>query len=344
MAKKSGKPAKDGELSMSGKTRPQTRQECPLCSRIDQTILWHSSEYLITQCNTCGLLKKFWLDPDKQRYKTVIEDLYHDVEARVSNPIFEKIARDRLKLLTRFVTHGKLLEVGCGTGEFIRLASSYGFNAMGVDLSQPFCAYAQQRGLNILHGTIESLGFNQPEFDIAAMFHLIEHIENPVSFLHHIWLNLRPRGLIYLATPNRDSTTERPFGFHHPNWHQPDHLFFYSATTLCHLLRKTGFKPISITSNEYRYHFFTSVIGLLGNLVKDNLPALFESYQKYSQPGVQTDRGKTLNQIPIKLIHFVMRRSPFLLADLLYPFLEPYSLLLESLVRGHELIIIGRKS
>ena len=112
-----------------------------------------------------------------------------------------KLAQDRLRILMKYCRAGDLLEIGCATGEFLHCAKEAGFKVMGVDSSKLFVEFATRRGLPVRSGRVEDLDFPSASFDAIAMFHLIEHVEQPRPFMAQLNRLLKHSGILLVVTP-----------------------------------------------------------------------------------------------------------------------------------------------
>jgi len=146
-------------------------------------------------------------------------------------------ARARLQVIRQYRPSGKLLEVGCARGEFLRIAREY-FTSFGVE-PNPELAEEAIKIAPVHTGLIET----EPGtyYDVAASFHVIEHTPSPKQFLAAIAQRLRPRGLIVLETPDIDSI---PYRIFKSRWRQfiPEHYYFFDEQTMRKLLEDAGFK------------------------------------------------------------------------------------------------------
>jgi len=99
--------------------------------------------------------------------------------------------------------HGRLLDVGCGDGFFMQQLMRMGFTCAGLDVSAPMIERCRARvgeDVELYCGPIESYTPAQP-FDVVACGEVLEHIEDDLGTLHHIWRLLRPGGLFVLSVP-----------------------------------------------------------------------------------------------------------------------------------------------
>jgi SAM-dependent methyltransferase len=140
----------------------------------------------------------------------------------------------------------RLLDFGCGAGQFLELAHQRGFESYGVDLSRDAVAKARERpsGAHAYFGTPTDV----PEiaaggFDVVTMWSVLAHLATPVEDLTMLRGLLGPDGALLILTVNAESlllkAMRRRWGGFTPN-----HLKFYSPATLPLLLRRAGFATV----------------------------------------------------------------------------------------------------
>jgi 2-polyprenyl-3-methyl-5-hydroxy-6-metoxy-1,4-benzoquinol methylase len=158
----------------------------------------------------------------------------------------ELTARERLRDLQRHVSGGSLLEIGCSTGEMLCAARS-AFDVCGVEADAHTSHAARLRGLNCFSGTIFEASFAEAQFDVAAMYHVIEHLPGPQRAMRELHRIIRPNGWLVIETPNIASIWVKLLG---AKWRQfiPDHIFFFTPQTLTQLCQQTGFEICELRS------------------------------------------------------------------------------------------------
>ena len=161
------------------------------------------------------------------------------VEER-EGPWRELAAADRLADLRRFVGGGRLLEVGCSTGELL-VAASAQFAVTGVEADAASSCVARARGLDCFSGTLFDARFPEGHFDAAALYHVIEHLPSPRRALREVHRVVRPGGWLAVETPNLANPWFRLLG---ARWRQfiPDHRFFFTPETIGRLCEENGFE------------------------------------------------------------------------------------------------------
>jgi 2-polyprenyl-3-methyl-5-hydroxy-6-metoxy-1,4-benzoquinol methylase len=108
-----------------------------------------------------------------------------------------------------------LLDVGCGDGSYLLKMHRLGWQVHGVETSEDSVAICQSLGLAVTYGNIEHAVLPRPFFDVIVLKHVLEHVEEPRSFLIVLRNLLSETGRIYITTPNAGSYNSLRFG---ENW------------------------------------------------------------------------------------------------------------------------------
>lgn len=135
----------------------------------------------------------------------------------------------------------RLLDVGCGNGAFLALASEAGWEAHGVDPDPQAIRHANMHERNVRLGGIEAYADMAGTFRAITLSHSIEHVHDPVKVLRMAYELLRPGGFLYVDTPNIDSRGRARFGRHWRGIETPRHLVIFSLPGLQSVLAQTGF-------------------------------------------------------------------------------------------------------
>lgn len=105
-----------------------------------------------------------------------------------------------LELVMRYVPSGRLLDVGCGMGDLLARLTS--FQAMGVDIAQPYLEVARERGLDVTRASAEKLPFAASFFDCVVATDVLEHVIDIHAATREILRVLRPKGHVIVRVPN----------------------------------------------------------------------------------------------------------------------------------------------
>jgi 2-polyprenyl-3-methyl-5-hydroxy-6-metoxy-1,4-benzoquinol methylase len=153
---------------------------------------------------------------------------------------------------------GKLLEIGFGNANFLKLAHEGGWEVHGAELSVGQAEYARRElGLpNIKIGAVEELGYPDDFFDVVAGFNFLEHVPDPRKTLQEIRRILRPQGIVALMCPNISGIyhllVEELMAEHDPlkiSWVPPAHLSYFNKNSLRVLMEGVGFKVVGDESH-----------------------------------------------------------------------------------------------
>jgi 2-polyprenyl-3-methyl-5-hydroxy-6-metoxy-1,4-benzoquinol methylase len=157
----------------------------------------------------------------------------------------------------------RLLDVGCGNGEFLLRARSQGWDVTGLDQDESALSHAKAAGLNVVRGDTTDVALEFGSFDAITCHQVIEHAHDPAKLLKSIFNWLRPGGSLWIGTPNISSTLHQRTGRDWILLHPPQHLVILSPNALCSIARAAGFRSLSIIPRGYsEYHYLRSSIAL----------------------------------------------------------------------------------
>jgi SAM-dependent methyltransferase len=135
----------------------------------------------------------------------------------------------------------EVLDIGCATGALLEKLRDRGWAVRGVEIGAPSAAYARKnRGLDVSTLPLEENHFPEKTFDLVLASHLIEHLNDPASFVREVYRVLVPGGRFLVTTPNIGGFQARLFK---GRWRSAifDHLYLFSVKTLSALLSQAGF-------------------------------------------------------------------------------------------------------
>jgi SAM-dependent methyltransferase len=141
---------------------------------------------------------------------------------------------------------GELLDIGCGTGNFLAAARDKGYQVTGTELDRNAAQFAKERlGLpRVLPLTAVEFAQQHPaeKFDCVTFFEVLEHQAEPTAFIRGVKECLRPRGYIALSVPNRERWMTGPDVFDYP----PNHFLRWNAKALENFLNARGFEMLTV--------------------------------------------------------------------------------------------------
>jgi len=163
-------------------------------------------------------------------------------------PKFRKQANAQFRYLEKPRPGQKLLDVGCGNGDYLVVAAEAGWKVKGVEPDPKALEVARSRGLEVVQGSIDEIARTGELFDVITMSHVIEHVHYPVHFVKQAYECLKPGGILYIDTPNIESFGAKRFGRSWRGIESPRHLTLFSELGLRTALKNSGFNAITYFS------------------------------------------------------------------------------------------------
>jgi len=160
-------------------------------------------------------------------------------------PLRRADADEEVRFL-RSVPSGRLLDVGCGSGEWLVSMRNLGWDVTGVDSDEDAVYVGRQSGLNVHCGALEQQRLPISSFDAITLQHVIEHVIDPLRTLRECARLLKPDGILVVATPNGSSLGQRIYKENWRGLEPPRHLHVFSPQSMRNLLARAEFKRISV--------------------------------------------------------------------------------------------------
>lgn len=144
---------------------------------------------------------------------------------------------------------GRLLDVGCGNGLFLKKMRELGWLVAGVEPDPKAVQVARnQHGLEVSQGTLMDAGLQENSFDVVTMSHVIEHVSDPIELLRACHRVLKPGGKLVAVTPNIQSLGQKWFGDSCLALDPPRHLYIFSPKSFERCAQKAGFTNNNVSS------------------------------------------------------------------------------------------------
>jgi 2-polyprenyl-3-methyl-5-hydroxy-6-metoxy-1,4-benzoquinol methylase len=215
-------------------------------------------EWSLKCCPQCGFV---WLSP--RPVSSDIRKLYsnyytHDISITVQksdsfrDKLISSIGLNRTMveleaLSAEDVSNSKILDVGCGCGDFLAKMRESGCDVTGVEPDSQAVKTAREHfGLNVYESTLENLAFPDNTFDAVTMIHVIEHLANPLVTLQECRRILKPGGKLIVVTPNIESLGYKMFKDRYVHLDPPRHLCLFSSHTLRNSAERAGLHVLEL--------------------------------------------------------------------------------------------------
>jgi 2-polyprenyl-3-methyl-5-hydroxy-6-metoxy-1,4-benzoquinol methylase len=240
--------------------------DCPLCGAQQSTILERfgfAHRYTYQKCGNCGLAyQKPRPIYDDEFTDTAYEVYSTDTDAHWRNGkltpkgcvVHQEYSHivDELESFTQ--KKGRLLEIGCNTGFFLKAAKDKGWCPVGVEISKTMAEIAtKQFDVEAVSGDWMTMDFPNP-FDVIYCSHVIEHVPNPSDWMEKFRACIKPGGVICLSVPNMNSIDRKykrllkKIGLRKDKWQPwqtPDHLFEPCEKSMRRFFARNRFEVLS---------------------------------------------------------------------------------------------------
>ena len=207
--------------------------------------------------------------------RNVFEKVYHLVRT-VS-------LKKKLQLINTSVSTSKnLLDVGCGTGDFLQIAQQNNWSVSGIEPNEPARSIANKKTNNSVFEIEQLLKFEPNSFDVITLWHVLEHLPNLEDHIRVFKKLLKPNGTLIIAVPNYKSYDAKHYKQFWAAYDVPRHLWHFNQSSISKLVSKYSFqlekaKPmwfdsfyVSMLSEKYKSGKMNPIkgfwIGMLSNI------------------------------------------------------------------------------
>jgi 2-polyprenyl-3-methyl-5-hydroxy-6-metoxy-1,4-benzoquinol methylase len=150
-----------------------------------------------------------------------------------------------LKIAEKYSSKGKLLDIGCAAGFFLKYARENGWNVEGVEFSKELSNYARIKLKLTVHiGALSTMNLRPASFDVITLIGVIEHLDNPRSVVDEITKILKPGGILIILTENVGSFLPKVLKSAWNGYMPPEHLSYFSKKSILELIHHKGLKLV----------------------------------------------------------------------------------------------------
>ncbi len=221
------------------------------CTAFDRTLKTTEETWQILRCRGCGFGWTFPQPPADRIASYYPPSYLGNVERTLEDFLSGRLLRSRswrgetekVRLLERRARGGRVLDVGCGAGQFLWALDPRRWQRTGVDFSGDTLESVRRRipSLRLVAGDIHSRELHEGEFDAVTFWHVLEHLPDPDAAIRRAAALLRPSGWLVISLPNVASLQARLFRkYWYPFDDVPRHLYHFSGMSLDLLLGRAG--------------------------------------------------------------------------------------------------------
>ncbi len=269
---------------------------CDLCGSWESRILQDKVEELklpspfkVVQCTRCGLVYQNPRMTEKE-YEAYYNSNYFSSQNYLK--VVEQKGKEYINKYNLIERHlkskGKLLDIGCGTGHFLKIGKDRGWEVYGIELSKWAADYGR-RNFNLDIRNIDIRNINLEEvagtwgvgFDVVTLNHVLEHLPSPSGAIKMISEILHEEGLILIEVPNeldqlmafliarvRKWLYNRLYNFYIYKGPLIHHTFFFTKDSLIKILERSQFQILYIRTLNEDMFVQRNIFGVGGQLVR----------------------------------------------------------------------------
>lgn len=221
---------------------------CPVCGSAQFHAYLTCIDYALTKepfnlkrCTGCSLVVTSPRPADQHlaRYYQFPSYVSHTgkTESGLTSGLY-KVARFaalrwKRKLVEKYHPVGQILDVGCGTGEFLHTMKLSGWDITGIEPSDEARKKAENLVQQKIHSSIDQVPASS--FDVIALWHVLEHLTDLNTAMHTLRYLLKPGGMLFIAVPNHASYDAEKYGAHWAGYDVPRHLWHFIPTCMTRL-------------------------------------------------------------------------------------------------------------
>jgi 2-polyprenyl-3-methyl-5-hydroxy-6-metoxy-1,4-benzoquinol methylase len=213
--------------------------QCRLCASNELELRFAVRGCRLARCRRCDLTQV--VDPiSAAEIRSIYSPTYFSHAKYRDRASLRRENRSRLRLVRRFVKdpQARILEAGCGTGDFISIAK-HAFDLAGFDLSRGAVDIARRANPEIADRIwcrdLAEVELPGSHFDAVCLWDVIEHVWDVKPISRKLLDSLKPGGFLFLSTPDIGSLMGRALGRFWPLMTPPEHVSFFSPISLSHL-------------------------------------------------------------------------------------------------------------
>jgi len=267
--------------------------KCPICKAKQTEEFLQLKDYFLTQedfsivkCKICGFrftnpipteeaIGGYYHSEEYISHSNAKKGLINSIYQIVRNYSIDK----KVLLVKDYKLQGKVLDIGCGTGEFLNALSKNGFDTKGIEPNESARNQAIKNYNLIVNEEKEIHNFQSGSFDIITMWHVLEHVYRLEDRLEQIENMIKPGGFLLVAVPNPDSWDAKKYKKYWAAYDAPRHLYHFGQTDIVNLLDRFSFELIKTVPMKFDSYYVSLLSEKYKNGSSRIIPALINGFR-----------------------------------------------------------------
>lgn len=244
-------------------------QNCPVCNSDQKTQFLSCTDYTVSkknfelqQCSGCGFV---YTSPRPQNsdlgaFYESDEYISHSntkkgIVSRLYQAVRNRTLREKCEMINARQKKGALLDIGCGTGEFLNTMKLDGWNVRGIEPGERARAAARSNYQLDVQPEEALKNIAPASMDVISMWHVLEHVPDLHGRIEELKSILKQDGLLIVAVPNRNSHDAQHYGKHWAAYDVPRHLWHFRPDDIRALFGPRGFEVKEILPMKFDSYY-----------------------------------------------------------------------------------------
>jgi len=267
-----------------------TGSPCSLCGApppLDSIPVLKKFNFPYFRCPKCSLVYPSPRPKEEyihEQYKTGrFSNFFQDIYLPSANYRMETIFLERVQeIIKPRVKNGKILDIGCSSGHFLKVAENHGYDVFGVEPNSDMVEFAtKELGLeNIKNGTLDDDTYPSNYFDVITLWDVLEHVVDPSHLLKSVKKALKPGGWVFAYTENFDSFNVFISMADSEMIAADVHIRHYTPETFRIEFEKADFNVREVMTHGLDFQHLQTIMSVNPGKYPESLNMLFEDSEK----------------------------------------------------------------
>jgi SAM-dependent methyltransferase len=263
-------------------------EACPICKSKERSHYLDCKDYTVSRetfsivsCSACGFKYTNPRPADEELgayYQSEDYVSHSNTSKGLINFLYQKVRKhtinQKLKQINSICKKGTLLDVGCGTGEFLNCCKGDGWQVQGIEPSQMAREFATSTYSLLVEGEDAIASIADHAFDVITLWHVLEHVPHLEQRVIDLKRLLKPEGVLLIAVPNHTSKDAQHYKQFWAAYDLPRHLYHFAPSDISLLFSNHGFKPGAILPMKWDPFY----VSLLSEKYKTGKPRLISAF------------------------------------------------------------------
>lgn len=234
----------------------QNNYTCPACEQQNTTAFLEVKDHFLSkeifqlqQCSSCGLVFTTPRPPLERiggYYKSEDYVSHSSTKKGLVNTVYNQVRNytlnQKVKLVRKLISGKNLLDIGAGTGHFLKRAQDCGFTVLGLEPDNDARKVALEHNQIELRTLDQLYHLENSSYDCVTMWHVLEHVYDLRKDASQIATLIKPGGVWIIAVPNYTSFDARYYGSFWAAYDVPRHLYHFSPASIVPFIEQFDFQ------------------------------------------------------------------------------------------------------